>query len=96
MAEKLQVSAQDNAAAAMAPSSENVQEPVNSSGAPAKKIQTTARSQNRHRNASVSDWRADGADRSVPRVDTNNRGERLGHANARDAYARQGFWDWSR
>jgi hypothetical protein len=96
MAEKIQVSAQGNAAVAMPPSSENVQDPVHFSGAPAKKTQTTARSQNRPRNESVSDGRADRADRSVAR-DTNNRGERPGYVNARDgSYARQGFWDWSR
>ena len=97
MSEKLQVSAQDNSAAATPPSPEKVQDPVHSSGAPAKKTQTTARSQNRHRNEPGGDSRTDRADPWFGRVDTNNRSARPSHVNARDgSYARQGFWDWSR
>jgi len=95
MAEKLQSSAQDNAAAATPPSSENVHDPAHSSSAPAKKTQTTARSQNRYRNEPGSDSRTDRADPWVGRVDTNNRGGRPGHIYAREG-SRQGFWDWSR
>jgi hypothetical protein len=97
MAEKLQSSAQDNAAAATPPSSENQQDPAHASGAPAKKTQTIARSQNRQRNEQGADSRTDRADPWVGRVDTNNRSGRPGHVNAREgSYARQGFWDWSR
>jgi hypothetical protein len=97
LAEKLQSSAQDNAAAATPPSSENLQDPAHPSGAPAKKTQTTARSQNRHRNEPGGDPRTDRADPWVGRVDTNNRSGRPSHVNASDgSYARQGFWDWSR
>ena len=60
-------------------------------------VPTTARSQNRYRNEPGSDSSTDRADRSVGRVEANNRGARFGHLNARDgSYARQGFWDWSR
>ena len=89
---------QDNAAAP--PSSENcMQDQTHSGGAPPKKPQKTARSQNRHRNEPGNDypWREDRADPWVGRVDTNNRGGRVGPVSARDgSFARQGFWDWSR
>jgi hypothetical protein len=93
-AEELQGSAQDNATATTTPSSENDNR-AHSSGAPAKKPQTTARSQNRHRNDSP--WRGNRADPGVGNLDTNDRGGRLGQVYARDgSHARQGFWDWSR
>jgi hypothetical protein len=95
-AEELQGSAQDNATATTTPSSENDNR-AHSSGAPAKKPQTTARSQNRPGNEPGIDWRGDRADPWVGRVDTNNRGGRPGHVYPRDgSYVRQGFWDWSR
>ena len=68
-AEELQGSAQDNAAAP--PSSENgMQDQTHSSGAPPKKPQKTARSQNRHRNESGKDYpcREDRADPWVCRT----------------------------
>ena len=98
-AEELQGSTQGNATAATPPSSENGMQDQAFSGAPPKKPQKTARSQNRHRNEPGNDypWREDRADPWVGRVDTNNRGGRVGPVSARDgSFARQGFWDWSR
>jgi hypothetical protein len=65
-----------------------------------KKPQKIARNENRHRDEPENGypWREDRGDQRVDRVYTNdNRGERLSSVYARDvAYARRGFWDWSR
>jgi hypothetical protein len=91
-ANELEGPAQKRATAAAPPGFDNgMQGQAHSTAVPAKTLQATPRSQNRKRNEVVSDWRADHADPLVGRVDTNNRGGRLGNA-----YARQGFWDWSR